>query len=60
MKTIGDKVTISAKYSTFDRMTGIVTEVIDQTKEYTVFPYTVKFDDGEECYFAEDEILEDK
>ena len=64
MKTIGDKVTISAKYSTFDRMTGVVTEVIDQTKEYTVFPYTVKFDDGtpqgDECCFAEDEILEDK
>ena len=60
MKTIGDKVTINALHSTFDKMTGVVTEVIDQTKEYTVFPYTVQFDDGEECYFAEDEILEDK
>ena len=59
MKTIGDKVTINALHSTFDKMTGVVTEVIDQTKEYTVFPYTVKFDDGE-GYFAEDEILEDK
>ena len=57
---IGTHVTINAKYSTFDRMTGVITEVIDQTKEYTVFPYTVKFEDGEECYFAEDEILEDK
>lgn len=57
---IGDRVKINALYSAFNKQKGIITEVIDQTKEYTVFPYTVKFDDGEECYFAEDEILEDK
>ena len=57
---IGDHVTINALYSAFNKQKGIITEVIDQTKEYTVFPYTVRFDGGEECYFAEDEILEDK
>ena len=61
---IGDRVKINALYSAFNKQKGIITEVIDQTKEYTVFPYTVKFDDGtpqgDECYFAEDEILEDK
>lgn len=57
---IGDRVKINALYSAFNKQKGVITEVIDQTKEYTVFPYTVKFDDGEECYFAEDEILEDK
>lgn len=56
MKTMGDSVTINAKYSTYDRMTGIITEIIDQTKESTVFPYTVQFPDGEENYFAEDEL----
>ena len=55
---IGDHVKVNALYSAFNKQKGIITEVIDQTKEYTVFPYTVKFDDGEECYFAEDEILE--
>lgn len=53
---VGDRVTINAQYSTYDRMKGIVTEVVDQTKEYTIFPYTVKFEDGEENYFAEDEL----
>ena len=53
---VGDHVKVNALYSTFNGQTGILTEVIDQTKEYTVFPYTVKFDDGEECYFAEDEL----
>lgn len=57
---VGDHVKVNALYSAFNKQKGIITEVIDQTKEYTVFPYTVKFDDGEECYFAEDEILEDK
>ena len=57
---IGDHVKVNALYSAFNKQKGVITEVIDQTKEYTVFPYTVKFDDGEECYFAEDEILEDK
>lgn len=57
---IGDHVKINALYSAFNKQKGVITEVVDQTKEYTVFPYTVKFDDGEECYFAEDEILEDK
>jgi hypothetical protein len=61
---VGDHVKVNALYSAFNKQKGIITEVIDQTKEYTVFPYTVKFDDGtpqgDECYFAEDEILEDK
>ena len=57
---VGDHVKVNALYSAFNKQKGIITEVIDQTKEYTVFPYTVKFDDGEECYFAENEILEDK
>ena len=57
---VGDHVKVNALYSTFNGQTGMLTEIIDQTKEYTVFPYTVKFDDGEECYFVEDEILEDK
>lgn len=57
---VGDHVKVNALYSAFNKQKGIITEVIDQAKEYTVFPYTVKFDDGEECYFAEDEILEDK
>ena len=56
MKTIGDKVTINAKYSTFNRMTGVITEIVEDSH----LKYTVKFDDGEECYFAEDEILEGK
>ena len=56
---IGDHVKVNALYSAFNKQKGIITEVIDQTKEYTVFPYTVKFDDGEECYFAENEILEE-
>lgn len=55
---VGDHVKINALCSAFNKQKGIITEVIDQTKEYTVFPYTVKFEDGEECYFAEDEILE--
>lgn len=48
---IGDHVKVNALYSAFNKQKGIITEVIDQTKEYTVFPYTVKFNDGEECYF---------
>lgn len=55
MKTIGDKVTINAKYSTFYRMTGIITEVVEDS----VFPITVKLDEnGEIMYFAEDEVNE--
>ena len=56
MKTLGDTVTINAKYSTYDRMVGVITEVIDQTKHNTVFPYTVRFEDGEENYFSEEEL----
>jgi len=53
MKTIGDKVTISAKYSTFDRMTGIITEIVEDS----VFPITVKLDEsGELMYFSEEEL----
>ena len=61
MKTLGDSVTINAKYSTYDRMVGVITEVVDQTKHYTVFPYTVRFEDGtpqgEENYFSEEELV---
>ena len=54
MKTLGDTVTINAKYSTFYRMTGIITEVVEDS----VFPITVKLDEsGEIMYFAEDEIV---
>jgi hypothetical protein len=56
MKNLGDTVTINAKYSTYDRMVGVITEVIDQTKHNTVFPYTVRFEDGEENYFSEEEL----
>jgi hypothetical protein len=57
MKTLGDSVTINAKYSTYDRMTGVITEVVDQTKHNTVFPYTVRFEDGEENYFSGEELV---
>ncbi|UZS00839.1 hypothetical protein [Pseudomonas phage vB_PsaM_M1] len=54
MKTIGESVTINAKYSTFDRMTGIITEIVEDS----VFPITVKLDEnGEIMYFAEDEVV---
>ena len=56
MKNLGDTVTINAKYSTYDRMVGVITEVVDQTKHCTVFPYTVQFEDGEENYFSEEEL----
>jgi hypothetical protein len=54
MKTIGDKVTINALHSTFDKMTGVITEIVEDS----VFPITVKLDDsGEIMYFAEEEIV---
>lgn len=54
---IGDRVTISAKYSTFDRMTGVVTEIVTDS----VFPITVKLDErsgepSELMYFTEEEV----
>lgn len=50
---IDDHVTINALYSTFDRMTGIITEVVEDS----VFPITVKLDEsGEVMYFSEEEI----
>lgn len=52
MKTIGDKVTINAKYSTFDRMAGIITEIVGDSH----LKYTVQFEDGEENYFSEEEV----
>ena len=55
MKALGSTVTIDAKYSTYDRMVGVITEIAEDSH----LKYTVKFYDGEECYFAEDEILED-
>ena len=57
IKTLGDTVTIHAKYSTYDRLTGVITEVVDQTKHNTVFPYTVRFECGEENYFSEEELV---
>lgn len=63
MKNLGDTVRINAKYSTYDRMVGVITEIIDQTKYNTVFPYTVRFEDGtpqrEENYFSEEELSHD-
>lgn len=53
MKTIGDSVTINAKYSTYDRMVGVITEIVEDSH----LKYTVQFEDGDECYFTEDEIL---
>lgn len=56
---IGDSVTINAKYSTFDRMQGVITEIV----EGTALPFTVKFDSVndadpvEECYFSEEELV---
>jgi len=52
MKTIGDKVTINAKYSTFDRMTGVITEIVEDSH----LKYTVQLEDGEENYFSEEEV----
>ena len=53
---INDRATISAKYSTFDRMTGIITEIVTDS----VFRITVKLDEtGEIMYFAEDEVSHD-
>lgn len=51
---IGTHVTINAKYSTFDRMTGIITEIVEDS----VFPITVKLDEtGELMYFREEEVI---
>lgn len=51
---IGDRVTVVAKYSTFDRMTGIITEIVTDS----VFPITVKLDEsGEIMYFSEEELI---
>ena len=52
MKTIGDSVTINAKYSTYDRMVGVITEIVENTP----LPFTVKLDNGEEMYFSEEEL----
>jgi len=53
---IGDHVTISTKYSTFDKMTGVIIDIV----EGTPLPFTVKLDnpeDDEEMYFSEEELL---
>lgn len=52
MKTIGDNVTINAKYSTYDRMVGVITEIVEDSH----LKYTVLFEDGEENYFTEEEL----
>lgn len=52
---INDHVTINSKHSTFDKMTGIITDIV----EGTPLPFTVKFDkpeDDEEMYFSEEEL----
>lgn len=49
---IGDHVTINAKYSTYDRMIGVITEIV----ENTALPFTVQLDNGEEMYFSEEEL----
>lgn len=52
MKSIGDSVTINAKYSTFDRMQGVITDIVEGSH----LKYTVQFEDGDECYFTEEEL----
>lgn len=52
---VGDQVTVVAKYSTYDRMVGVITEIVENTP----LPFTVKLDNGEEMYFSEDELYED-
>ena len=50
---IGDRVKVVAKYSTFDRMAGIITEIVEDS----VFPITVKLDEsGELMYFSQEEV----
>lgn len=57
MKTIGDKVTINALHSTFDKMTGVITEIVEDS----VFPITVRLDEnGELMYFSEEEIKSER
>lgn len=55
---VGDPVTINAQYSTYDRMKGVITEIVDIIECPTVFPYTVLLDCGEENYFSAEELLE--
>lgn len=50
MKNLGDTVTIHAKYSTYDRMVGVITEIVEDSH----LKYTVKFEDVEENYFSEE------
>lgn len=51
---IGTHVTINAKYSTFDGMTGVITEIVTDS----VFPITIRLDEsGELMYFSEEEIM---
>lgn len=52
MKTLGDTVTINAKYSTLDRTQGVITEIVEDSH----LKYTVQFEDNE-CYFSEEELV---
>lgn len=52
MKNLGDTVTIHVQYSTYDRMVGVITEIVKDSR----LKYTVQFEDGEENYFSEEEV----
>lgn len=52
MKDLGWTVTIDAKYSAYDRMVGVITEIVEDSH----LKYTVQFEDGDECYFTEEEV----
>lgn len=49
---IGDRVTINSKYSVFDRMQGVITEIVEDD----LLKYTVQFEDNDFCYFYEEEL----
>lgn len=52
---IGDSVTINSKYSTFDRMQGVITEIVEDDP-LDPLKYTVQFEDNDFCYFSEEEV----
>lgn len=50
---IGTHVTINALHSTFDHMTGVIIEIVEDS----LFPITVRLDEsGELMFFSEEEI----
>ena len=54
---IGDKVIICTTYSCFDNWVGVIEEIVLDDP----LPFTVRFEDGDYCYFSGDEVeaLED-